>query len=71
MNYEKVLEHSNLVRDPTTGAIINTDKIGFSETRNIRNNISNFKNMQNEIDYLKREILEIKNLLLEHISRHG
>jgi predicted transcriptional regulator len=71
MNYEKVLEHSNLIRDPTTGAIINTDKIGFTETKNIRNNISSLKKMQNEIDYLKSEILEIKNLLLEHITRHG
>lgn len=71
MNYEKVLEHSNLIRDPTTGAIINTDKIGFTETKNIRNNISSLKKMQNEIDYLKSEILEIKNLLLEHITKHG
>jgi len=71
MKYEKVLNYSNLIRDPSTGAIINTDKVDITESKNIKNNLFNILNMQNEIDYLKGEILEIKNLLLEHITRHG
>lgn len=71
MNYEKVLDYSNLIRDPSTGAIINTDKVDFTEIKNIRNNVSNFKKIQNDIDCLKNEILELKNILLEHISKHG
>lgn len=71
MNYEKVFDHKNLVRDPSTGAIINTDKVGFNDIKNIRNTVSNIKKMQDDIDYLKNEISELKNLLLEYISKHG
>ena len=52
--------HKNLYRDEKSGAIINTDSHGFSQykkSRNIR------LNQKEEIDSMKKDIEEIKNLL--------
>jgi hypothetical protein len=60
-NYIKVKGHENLYRDPNTGAIINTDVP----------NKSNFSNKFNtaieDINTLKEELSEIKQLLREII----
>jgi len=59
MRYLKVEGHENLVRDTETGAIINTDKPAprnFSRT---------FNNAIDDINTLKEEISEIKQLLRE------
>jgi len=59
MRYLKVQGHENLVRDTETGAIINTDKPAprnFSRT---------FNNAIDDINTLKEEISEIKQLLRE------
>lgn len=64
MKYLKVEGHENLVRDIETGAIINTDKPAprnFSRT---------FNNALDDINTLKEEISEIKQLLRE-IVRNG
>jgi len=64
MKYLKVEGHDNLVRDTETGAIINTEKPSaksFSQT---------FGNAINDINTLKEEISEIKQLLKE-IVRNG
>lgn len=64
MKYLKVEGHENLVRDVETGAIINTDKPAprnFSRT---------FNNALDDINTLKEEISEIKQLLRE-IVRNG
>ena len=52
--------HKNLYRDEKSGAIINTDSHGFSQykkSRNIR------LTQKEEIDSMKKDIEEIKNLL--------
>ncbi|MAH08051.1 MAG: hypothetical protein CL961_00080 [Euryarchaeota archaeon] len=64
MKYLKVEGHDNLYRDTETGAIINTEKRApqsFSQT---------FGNAINDINTLKEEISEIKQLLKE-IVRNG
>lgn len=64
MKYLKVEGHDNLYRDTETGAIINTEKRvpqSFSQT---------FGNAINDINTLKEEISEIKQLLKE-IVRNG
>jgi len=56
----RVEGHKNLYRDEKSGAIINTDSHGFSQykkSRNIR------LTQKEEIDGMKKDIEEIKNLL--------
>ena len=58
--------HKNLYRDEESGAILNTDSVGYSEyikQREIR------KREKREIKNLKNEISEIKSLLRELLDR--
>ena len=57
--YIQVEGHPNLVRDSSTGAIINKDKIS---SRRIS---SEFHSMKHDINTLKEELSEIKQLLRE------
>ena len=68
MNYYKVEGHDSLIRDSFTGAIINTDKSVFEDTRKIRNNNLNIKRLYSDVDDLKNELADIKNLLRELIK---
>lgn len=68
MSYIKVEGHDNLVRDASTGAIINTDKSVLIESRKYNNGSSSIKQLQCEVEVLKNELLDIKNLLRELIS---
>ena len=56
----RVEGHKNLYRDENSGAIINTDSHGYSQykkSKNIR------LTQKEEIDGMKKDIEEIKNLL--------
>ena len=56
----RVEGHKNLYRDENSGAIINTDSHGYSQykkSKNIR------LTQKEEIDSMKKDIEEIKNLL--------
>ena len=56
----RVEGHNNLYRDENSGAIINTDSHGYSQykkSKNIR------LTQKEEIDDMKKDIEEIKNLL--------
>lgn len=57
--------HSNLYRDPNTGAIINCDNVSYEQ---YLNTISNKINTKKEIENLKNEIFEIKSLLKELLN---
>jgi hypothetical protein len=62
----RVEGHKNLYRDEESGAILNTDSVGYSEylkQREIR------KMERGEIKNLKNEISEIKSLLRELLDR--
>ena len=61
-DYIKVKGHEGLYRDPSTGAIINTQK----PVR--RKFAENFNTAIEDINNLKAEISEIKNLLKELIK---
>lgn len=63
-NYIKVKGHSNLYRDPNTGAIIN------NEVPPKKNISKQFASAIDDINTLKAEISEIKKLLKE-IVRNG
>jgi tetrahydromethanopterin S-methyltransferase subunit B len=67
MDYLKVIDHEHLVRDKNTGAIINTDKSVFENAKKLRNGSASIKKLQTDVEDLKNELLDIKNLLREFI----
>jgi|TARA_S200002703_G_C3627928_1_gene192828 hypothetical protein len=60
-DYLKVKGHEGLYRDPSTGAIINTERPPKSSLSNT------FNSALDDINILKNEVSEIKNLLRELI----
>lgn len=68
MQYSKVEGHDFLIRDNATGAIINTDKTVFEEAKRIRNNNLNMRKLYSDVEDLKSELSDIKNLLRELIN---
>jgi hypothetical protein len=54
--------HSNLFRDPNTGAIVNTDKNAYTNYIKMK---QQRQNERNELDMIKSDIEEIKSLLKE------
>jgi len=67
MDYLKVIDHEHLVRDTSTGAIINTDKSVFEDAKKLRNGSASIKKLQSDVEDLKHELSDIKNLLREFI----
>ena len=67
--YITVEGHNDIVRDETSQAIINTDTEQYRSVMRRRQLISNQKN---EINALKQEVTEIKDLLKDIIEKlHG
>jgi hypothetical protein len=67
MAYIKVEDKNDLVRDTSTGAIINTNYNNYKKYLELREKNENSKqkinNIENELINLKNDIEEIKNLL--------
>tara|TARA_B100000287_G_scaffold89559_1_gene81945 strand:- start:392 stop:616 length:225 start_codon:yes stop_codon:yes gene_type:complete len=74
MDYHKVKDHGDLVRDPRTGAILNTNSLDYDKyvAQRQSNNEGHRKteNIEQDLASLKSEINEIKSLLKELVS-HG
>ena len=73
MNVVKIQDRESLVRDMTSGAIINTDKTEY-ENYLMRRNVSKQMKMQieknsEEIAEIKNDISEIKQLLISLINK--
>lgn len=68
MKHIKVKNEDGLYRDSDTGAIINTDRSAFEKYKKSRNK---FHNMEQELDYVKGELDEIKSLLKELLRSNG
>ena len=62
----KVEGHANLVRDERTGAIINTDGSGYAAYMKTKEKKSLEKQ---ELDNMKKDILEIKEMLSRITSK--
>jgi hypothetical protein len=62
----KVKDHKDLIRDIESGVILNTNPI---ELKNYLQQKKNIQNHKNQIDLLKQEMSEIKNLLLTILAR--
>lgn len=67
MNYYKVEGHSNLVRDPNTNAIINTNKTDYyaylNQKQNKEKEIKRIEKLESDVTDIKSDLNEIKDLL--------
>ena len=72
MDYYKVKDHSDLVRDPKSGYIINVNSIDYQRyiaNREVRTEDSQkVENVEQDLANLKSEISEIKSLLKELVN---
>tara|TARA_A100001201_G_scaffold103129_1_gene88460 strand:- start:145 stop:384 length:240 start_codon:yes stop_codon:yes gene_type:complete len=72
MKHLKVEGHNNLLRDSETGAIINSDKSGFSSymmNKNIKNEESiRIQNVERDLANIHSEISELKLLIKEALN---
>jgi hypothetical protein len=73
MSYIKVQGYTHLVRDKSSNAIVNTDKTEYQlymARRNARAKTTDeFRNAVKEINNLKTELFEIKQMLKEVIKK--
>ena len=72
MKHVQVQGHTNLVRDKRTGAILNTNRNEIARARKIKN-IKNretevIKNLYQDVDTLKEDMKEIKELLFRLVE---
>jgi hypothetical protein len=67
MKFSKVEGHTNLVRDQTTNAIINTDMNEYRNYKSLQQIKEDEKQkiecLENDINIMKDDLSEIKNLL--------
>ena len=72
MNYHKVKDNSDLVRDPDTGAILNTNSLDYDKyvaQRKVKNKEhEKTENIERDISTLRQELDEIKSLLRELVN---
>ena len=72
MDYYKVKDHNDLVRDPKSGSIINVNSMDYQRyiaNREVRTEDSQkVENVEQDLANLKSEIGEIKSLLKELVN---
>ena len=72
MNYHKVKDNSDLVRDHNTGAILNTNSLDYDKyvaQRKVKNKEhEKTENIERDISTLRQELDEIKSLLRELVN---
>ena len=72
MNYHKVKDNSDLVRDPNTGSILNTNSLDYEKyvAQRKANSQEHQKTENNERDIstLRQQLDEIKSLLRELVN---
>lgn len=66
MSYIKT-NHSGLVKDISTSAVINTNEQDYKLILEKRKNQKTIQHIQNQIDVLKLEFTEIKNLITQNL----
>ena len=72
MEYVKVKDHLNLVRDPSTNAILNTNKNEYDEYIKNRNKKlsenQRVEKLESDVEGMKDDLNTIKNLLQELVK---
>jgi len=65
-----MIENDKFIRDDLSKAVINTDIKGFSQYKSRKAHLNEMRNMKNDVDSLKDEITEIKNLLMLLVEKN-
>jgi tetrahydromethanopterin S-methyltransferase subunit B len=67
--YVKVKDHLSLVRDPSTGAILNTSKAEYEEYMKAKKKNASkserVEKLETDVNGIKNDLYEIKSLLLD------
>ena len=75
MEYIKVQGHDGLVRDSSTGAILNTNRGDYDNYMIVKNNVmareTEISRQAEEINNIKQDVSEIKDLLLQLLANKG
>ena len=69
MNTLKVKNHTHLVRDSKTKAVLNTDLIRLRKRNEKRNSIVTLESLTQEVNIIKNDFQEIKSLLKQIVSK--
>lgn len=64
----KIEDSNSLVRDPKSRAIINTDKSAYTARKKV---LENNKKKEEEIEQLKTDVSEIKNMLSQLLQQQS
>lgn len=68
--FAKVKEHKEYVRDVSTNAILNVDRSALDKHNNIVNELKKQKMIQEQINTMRNDISEIKEML-KALSNRG
>lgn len=68
--FAKVKEHKEYVRDLSTNAVLNVDRSSLDKHNNIMNELKKQKMVQEQINSLRSDISEIKEML-KALSNRG
>jgi hypothetical protein len=72
-DYIKVKDNNALLRDQKSNAIVNDSKYEYEKYMRLKklkeNEVNRVKNIENEIDSIKDDVNEIKNLLKTFIEK--
>ena len=68
MNHLKVKDHNNLVRDTRSKAILNTDMAALLKRRREKEVNVTLNSLNEEVNTIKNEFLEIKQLLKQIVK---
>lgn len=60
---------SNLIKDTETGALLNTDKNALQAYKMRRYNASRIDTIESDVGEVKKELAEIRSLLLQLVNR--
>ena len=75
MEYIKVQGHDGLVRDSSTGAILNTNRGDYDNYMMVKNNVmareTEISRQAEEINNIKQDVSEIKDLLHQLLANKG
>jgi len=67
--YARIVDHENLVRDMETKAILQTDLTFVRQHEKRMQELQKEENREREINKLKEDIAEIKNLLCQLLKK--
>lgn len=69
MQYLKVKDHEDLVRDPNTSAILNTDNAALRAYKEKKARDAKMNLVLDEYESMKRDVEEIKSLLKQLVGQ--